>query len=70
MTQKETISEFCRQRFIVRAMYGVQFKDGKRTEDLMMILYLNETIDQLVMASSLLASSGVEDGGWSCLEGN
>ena len=34
---------------MVRAMYEVQLKDGKRAEDLM--LGLNETIDQLAMAN-------------------
>ena len=39
------------ERFIVRAMHGVQLKDRKRSKDLM--LGLNETIDNLVMANSV-----------------
>ena len=34
-----------------RALRGVQLKDEKRTEDLMLVL--NETVDQLVMANSV-----------------
>ena len=41
------------ERSIVRAMCGVQFKDRKRSTDLMFILGLNETIDQLAMANSV-----------------
>ena len=36
---------------MVRAMCGVQLKDRKRSTDLMFMLGLNETIDQLVMAN-------------------
>ena len=36
---------------MVRAMCGVQLKARKRSTNLMLILGLNETIDQLVMAS-------------------
>ena len=38
---------------MVRAMFGVQLKDRKRYTDLMFILGLNETMDQLAMASSV-----------------
>ena len=37
------------ERSMVRAMCGVQLKEGKRSRDLMLMLGLNETIDQLVM---------------------
>ena len=35
------------------AMHGVQFKHKKRSTDLMFMLRLNETIDQLTMANSV-----------------
>ena len=38
---------------MVIAMCGVQLKDRKRSTDLMFMLGLNETIDQLAMASSV-----------------
>ena len=38
---------------MVRVMCGVQFSDRKRSMDLMFMLGLNETIDQLAMASSV-----------------
>ena len=38
---------------MVRAMCGVQFKQGKRSTDLMFMLGLTETIDQLAMANSV-----------------
>ena len=38
---------------MVRAMCGVQFKDIKRSKDLMLMMVLNETIDQLVVANSV-----------------
>ena len=41
------------ERSMVRAMYGVQLKDRKRSMNLMLMLGLNETIDQLAMASSV-----------------
>ena len=41
------------ERSMVRAMCGVQLNDRKRTKDLMLMLGLNETIDQLAMASSV-----------------
>ena len=34
-------------------MCGIQLKDRKRSEDLMLILVLNATIDQLAMANSV-----------------
>ena len=37
---------------MVRAMCGVQLKDRIRSMDLMLMLGLNETIDQLAMANS------------------
>ena len=37
----------------MRAMCGVQLKDSKRSTDLMLMLGLNETIDQLAMANSV-----------------
>ena len=41
------------ERFMVRAMCGVQLKDRKISKDLMLMLSLNETIDQLAMANSV-----------------
>ena len=41
------------ERSIVRAMCGVQLKDRKISNDFMLMLGLNETIDQLVMANSV-----------------
>ena len=38
---------------MVRAMCGVQLKDKKRYTDLMLILILSKTIDQLAMANSV-----------------
>ena len=38
---------------MVRAMCGVGLKDRKRSTDLMLILCLSETIDQLAMANSV-----------------
>ena len=37
---------------MVRAMCGVQLKDRKISTDLMFMLGLNETVDQLAMANS------------------
>ena len=37
----------------MRAMCGVQLKDRKRSTDLMFMLCLKETIDQLTMANSV-----------------
>ena len=34
----------------MRAMCGVQLRDMKRSKDLMLMLVLNETIDQLAVA--------------------
>ena len=36
---------------MVRAMCGVQLEDRKRSTDLMIMLGLNETADQLAMAN-------------------
>ena len=38
---------------MVRAMCGVQIKDRKKYKNLMLMLGLNETIDQLAMANSV-----------------
>ena len=38
---------------MVRAICGVQLKDRKRYTDLMLMLGLNETIDQISMANSV-----------------
>ena len=38
---------------MVRAICGVQLKDIKRSTDLMFMLGLNETMDQLAMANSV-----------------
>ena len=40
-------------RSLVRAMCGVLLIDGKRSTDLMFLLGLSETIDQLVVANSV-----------------
>ena len=39
------------ERFVVRAMCGVQLQDRKRYTDLMFMLGLNETIDRFAMAN-------------------
>ena len=41
------------ERSMVRAMCGVQLKDRKRSTDLMSMLSLKETVDQLSMANSV-----------------
>ena len=38
---------------MVRAIHGVQLKDRKRSMDLMSMLGLKETIDQLAIANSI-----------------
>ena len=38
---------------MVRAMRGVQLKDIKRSKDLILMLGLNETVDQLAIAKSV-----------------
>ena len=38
---------------MVKAMCGVQLKDRKRSTDLMLMLGLKETIDQLAIANSV-----------------
>ena len=50
------------------SMCGIQLKDRKRSTDLIFILDLNETIDQLAMANCSLVWSCVDVSGWSCLE--
>ena len=42
-----------RVRSMVRAMCGVQLKDRKRSEELLLMLGMNETINQLSMANSI-----------------
>ena len=39
---------------MVRAMFGVQLKDRKRSIDFMFMLGLNETIDQLAIVSCVV----------------
>ena len=41
------------ERSVMKAMCGVQLNDRKRSTDLMFMLGLNETIDQLAMANSV-----------------
>ena len=41
------------ERSLVRAMCGVHLKDRKTSKDLMLMVGLNETIDQLAMANSV-----------------
>ena len=41
------------ERSMVRAMCGVQLKDRKRSTDMMFMLDLRETIDQMAMANSV-----------------
>ena len=41
------------ERSMVRAMCGVQLKDRKRSMDLMFMLCLKETMDQLAMTNSV-----------------
>ena len=38
---------------MVRAICGVQLKDGKRSTSLMFMLGMDKTIDQLAMANSV-----------------
>ena len=38
---------------MMRSMCGVQLNDRKRSKDMMFMLGINETIDQLAMASSI-----------------
>ena len=49
-------------------MCAVQLKDRNRADDLMLMLGLNETIDQIAMEISVCWYGLVEEGGWSCLE--
>ena len=44
---------------MLRAMRGVQFKDRKISTDLMFMLSLNKTIDQLAIANSVRLHSHV-----------
>ena len=52
------------ERSKVRAMCGVQLKERKSSKDLMFMLGLNETIDQLAMAQFLLVWLCVEEREW------
>ena len=67
---KESEVEILRrtERTMVRAMCGVQLKDKKRSIDLMFMLGLNETIDQLARANSVCWYCHVLERGWSCFE--
>ena len=53
---KESVKGILRraERSMVRAMRGVHVKDKKRSTDLMFMLGLNETIDQLAMANNVV----------------
>ena len=53
---------------MVRATCGVQLKDRKTYKELMFMLGLNETIDQLANGNCSLVWSCVEERIWSCLE--
>ena len=55
------------EKSIVRAMCGVQLKDRKISKDLMLMLSLKETIDQLATTNCSLVWSCVEERGWSRL---
>ena len=46
---------------MVRAIYGAQFKDKKRSADLIFMLSLDETIDQLAMVNSVRLYGRVEE---------
>ena len=50
---KKAIKEFCERRNIVRAMFGVQIKDTKKTDGFMSMLLFNETMDELSQAHSV-----------------
>ena len=54
------------KKSMVRAMCGVLLRDRKRSIEVMFILGLNETVDQLAQCS--LVRTCVEERGWSCLE--
>ena len=56
------------ERSMMRAMCGVQLKDTKRFTDLMLMLGLSETIDQLAMANSVCWYGHVLRRGQSCFE--
>ena len=50
------------ERSMVRAMCVVQFKDRKGSTDLMFMLYLNKTMDQLAVVGSVCVFV------WPCVE--
>ena len=52
---------------MVRVKCGVQFKGRKRAKDMMLVLGLNETKDQLAMANSIHWHGHVLTV-WPCLE--
>ena len=41
------------KRFLVRAICGLHLKDRKRAKDLILVLGLSKTIDQLAMTNSV-----------------
>ena len=51
------------EKSMVRAMCGVLLKDRKRSIEVMFMLGLNETIDQLAMAQCSLVRTCVEERG-------
>ena len=53
---------------MVRAMCGVQLNNRKRSTELMFMLALSETVNQLAIANSVRAWICVEERGWSCFE--
>ena len=52
LKESEMIISRSTERSMVRAICGVQLKDRKRHTDLMFMLGLNETIEQMSMANS------------------
>ena len=44
---------------MVRAICGIQLKDRKRAKDLILMMDLNETIDQLALTNSFLCHGHV-----------
>ena len=54
MPERKRCGNFKKERkSTVRAMCGVQLKDRKRSTDVMLMLGLNETTDQLAIANSI-----------------
>ena len=48
---------------MMRVMCGVQLKERKRANNLMLVMVLNETVDQLDGKGCALVWSGAEKGG-------